>query len=56
MKKIIQDKIRLLKNISKTKKRYTMDELLALSDYSQPQSLEGREWVDAPAVGNERLC
>ncbi|GBR64135.1 hypothetical protein ASY01nite_24560 [Acetobacter syzygii] len=33
--------------------RTTMDELLAVSDYSQPQLLEEREWVDAPAIGRE---
>ena len=33
--------------------RYTMAELLAASDYSQPQPPEEREWVDAPAVGKE---
>jgi len=37
------------------KKSYTMAELLAASDYSQPQSVEDREWVDAPAVGRELL-
>jgi antitoxin ChpS len=35
--------------------RYTMAELLAASDYSQPQHEEEREWVDAPAVGGELL-
>ena len=35
--------------------RYTMDELLAASDYSVPQPPEEREWVDAPAVGRELL-
>ena len=35
--------------------RYTMAELLAASDYSQPQPAEEREWVDAPAVGGELL-
>ena len=33
--------------------RYTLEELLAPSDYSQPQPPEEREWVDAPAVGRE---
>lgn len=33
--------------------RTTMAELLAASDYSQPQPPEEREWVDAPAVGRE---
>ncbi len=37
------------------RQRYTMAELLAASDYSKPQPPEEREWVDAPAVGNELL-
>jgi antitoxin ChpS len=37
------------------KPRYTLEELLASSDYSQPQPLEEREWVDAPAVGGELI-
>jgi antitoxin ChpS len=32
---------------------YTLAELLAESDYSQPKTTEEREWVDAPAVGRE---
>lgn len=39
----------------KPRPRYTLAELLAISDYSQPQSAEDREWVDAPAVGGELL-
>lgn len=35
--------------------RYTLAELLAASDYSQPQPPEQREWVDAPAVGRELI-
>jgi antitoxin ChpS len=35
--------------------RYTMAELLAASDYSQTQPPEEREWVDAPAVGDELI-
>jgi antitoxin ChpS len=35
--------------------RYTMAELLAESDYSQPQPPEEREWVDAPAAGAEPI-
>lgn len=35
--------------------RYTLAELLAASDYSQPQPPEEREWVDAPAVGREPI-
>ena len=35
--------------------RYTMAELLAASEYSQPQPAEDREWVDAPALGKEPL-
>ncbi len=34
---------------------YTLAELLAVSDYSQPQPAEEREWIDAPAVGGELL-
>ena len=36
-----------------TKPRYTLDELLAKCDASQPQPPEGREWIDAPSVGRE---
>ncbi len=35
--------------------RYTLAELLARSDYSQPQPPEEREWVDAPAAGRELI-
>jgi antitoxin ChpS len=35
------------------KPRYTLAELLDASDYSQPQSPEEREWIDAPSVGGE---
>jgi antitoxin component of MazEF toxin-antitoxin module len=35
--------------------RYTMAELLAASDYSQQQPSSEREWVDAPAAGEELL-
>jgi antitoxin ChpS len=34
---------------------YTLAELLAMSDYSQPQPAEEREWIDASAVGGELL-
>lgn len=37
----------------KPRPRYTLAELLAASDYSQPQSAQEREWVDTPAVGGE---
>ena len=37
----------------KPRPRYTLAELLAGSDYSQPQSVEDCEWVDAPPVGGE---
>jgi antitoxin ChpS len=39
----------------KPRPRYTLEELLEASDYSQPQPPEEREWVDAPAVGGELL-
>ena len=35
--------------------RYTLAELLAASDYSEPASAEDRAWIDAPAVGDELL-
>jgi len=35
--------------------RYTLEELLAASGYSQPQPLQEREWVDAPAAGGELI-
>ena len=39
----------------KPRPRYTLAELLAASDYSQPQPAEEREWIDTPAVGGELL-
>ena len=39
----------------KPRPRYTLAELLAASDYSQPQPPEEREWVDAPAVAAELI-
>lgn len=38
-----------------TRPRYTLDELLAESDYSQPRTQEEQEWLDAPPVGRELL-
>ncbi len=35
--------------------RYTLTELLAASDYSEPQPPPDREWVDTPAAGGELL-
>jgi antitoxin ChpS len=40
---------------SQPRPRYTLAELLAASDYSQPQPPEEREWVDAPAGGHEEI-
>lgn len=39
----------------KPRRRYTMTELLAASDYSDDQPPEEREWVDAPGVGRELI-
>jgi antitoxin ChpS len=39
----------------KQRPHYTLTELLAASDYSQPQPAEEREWVDAPSVGGELI-
>jgi antitoxin ChpS len=33
--------------------RYTMAELLAASDYTEPLPTEEREWIDAAPVGRE---
>ena len=35
--------------------RYSLAELLAVSDYSDGPSPEEREWLDAPPVGKEIL-
>lgn len=35
--------------------RYTLEELLAASDYSQPRLPDEREWLDSPPVGRELL-
>lgn len=35
--------------------RYTLDELLDASDYSQAPSAEEREWINSPAVGHELI-
>ena len=37
------------------KPRYTLEELLASSDFSQPLTQEDREWLDAPPVGGELI-
>jgi antitoxin ChpS len=37
----------------KKKPRYTLTELMAQCDLSQPMSTEEREWLDTPAVGAE---
>lgn len=37
------------------KPRYTLEELLAKCDYSEPMPPEDREWLDAPPVGRELL-
>lgn len=39
----------------KPRPRYTLAELLAASDYSQPLSAQDREWIDSPAVGGELI-
>ncbi|MBO4575557.1 MAG: AbrB/MazE/SpoVT family DNA-binding domain-containing protein [Neisseriaceae bacterium] len=35
--------------------KYTIDELLAQSDYSGSPNEEERQWLDAPAAGGELL-
>jgi antitoxin ChpS len=39
----------------KPRPRYTLEELLAKCDYSEPMPPEDREWIDAPPVGRELL-
>ncbi len=41
--------------LSDTMPRYTLAELLARSDYSQPQPPEEREWIDARRGGRELI-
>jgi antitoxin ChpS len=38
-----------------TRPRYTLAELLAASDYSQPRSDEEQDWVSGASVGKEIL-
>jgi len=37
------------------KPSYNLEELLAVSDFTKPETPEEREWVDAPAVGDELI-
>ena len=37
------------------KPRYTLNELLAQCDASEPLSKEDRTWIDLPSVGTELL-
>jgi antitoxin ChpS len=37
------------------KQRYTLQELLAKSDFSETQAPQEREWVDAPPIGGELI-
>jgi len=37
------------------KPQYTLEALLAKSDFTQDQTSQEREWVDAPPVGRELL-
>ncbi len=48
------DGVRLVIEAS-PKPRYTLNELLAASDYSQPQSDSDHEWVDSAATGRELI-
>lgn len=38
-----------------TRPRYTMAELLAASDYTDPHVDEDRDWLDTPAIGRELI-
>lgn len=37
------------------KPRYTLDELLAQCDPASPMSAQERQWLDAPAAGDELI-
>ena len=37
------------------KPSYSLEELLAVSNFKKPETSEEREWVDAPPVGGELL-
>jgi antitoxin ChpS len=39
----------------KPRPHYTLDELLASSDFTQPPTPEEQEWIAAPPVGRELL-
>ena len=40
---------------AETRPHYTLSELLADSDYSDPLMPEEREWIDSPPTGKELL-
>ena len=37
------------------KPSYSLEELLAVSNFTKPEAPEEREWVDAQAVGGEMI-
>lgn len=39
----------------KTRSRYTLAELMAQCDLSQPLNLEEQEWLESPAAGAEEI-
>ncbi len=41
--------------VKPVQQRYTLAELLAQCDFSQPISTVEREWIDAPPVGLEEI-
>ena len=41
--------------VKPSQQRYTLAELLAQCDFSQPVRAEEREWVDAPPVGLKEI-
>ena len=40
---------------SKPRNRYTLDDLISQCDASQPETVEDREWIDAPMAGGELI-
>jgi antitoxin ChpS len=49
------DNGRLVIEPQRRRPRYTVEELLAASDYSQPRTAEEQEWLSSPPIGRELL-
>ncbi len=47
--------VAVLRQTQRERHRYTLAELLAQCDLSKRLGKEGREWLDAPRVGQEAI-